>query len=113
VRKGSEMLIKEAVREDCPTCGRFVKEVSPEQHGCDECRKPIVPYGNDERLDIAVFRNNAETKHYFFCSWKCVFKFAKKIKTDHFFTLPYVSFDNTLVGRRAKDFMREIAKVTR
>ena len=104
------MLIKAAVHENCGECGRIKKEVSPEEYGCDKCRKPIVPYGNDERLDITVFHNDQElaTDHFYFCSWRCVFSFAKKIKTDHFFTLPYVSCDNKIEGRRAQDFMWQI-----
>jgi len=106
------MIIKEAVNENCTECGRFKKEVSPELHGCDQCSKTIKPYGNDdERLDVTVHDHTSSAKHFYFCSWSCVFKFARKVKTDYFFTLPYVSFDNRIVGRRAKDFLKEIKKI--
>lgn len=107
------MLIKEQKVENCECCGRFVKEISPEQHGCDQCEKPIVPYGNDERLDVRVFSNkrDSSSKAYFFCSWKCVFKFVKKVKTDYFFTLPYIIFDNKVKGRRVKDFFAAIKAI--
>jgi hypothetical protein len=107
------MIIKKAVYEDVPTTMR--REVCPEQHGCDQCKKPIVPYGNDERLDIKVFHHDDDTgvKDFFFCSWHCVFKFCRKIKTDYFFTLPYVCFDNKLPGRRAKDFLAVARKLGR
>lgn len=104
------MLIKEAVNETCSECGRHKREVSPEQHGCDKCLKPVTPYGNDERLEVSVFyADNEATKHFYFCSWDCVFAFVKTIKTDHFFTLPYVCADNKIVGRRAKDFLKAIS----
>ena len=105
------MLIKEAVRQDCPKCGRFEKEISPEEHGCDQCRKLIVAYGNDERLDVSIFHYHSSTEHFYFCSWKCVFKFVRKVNTNQFFRLPYVCADNKIVGRRAKDFMAEIRKM--
>lgn len=108
------MLIKEAVRQNCDKCGRYEKEISPEQHGCDQCKEPIVPYGNDERLDVTVFYDNdstSNTDRFYFCSWKCVFEFVKKIKTDHFFTLPYVTADNKIKGRRAADFFAAIKNV--
>ena len=103
------MLIKEAVREDCKECGRFKREISPERHGCDECRKPIVPYGNDdERLDVTVFHNEEASEHFYFCSWRCVFTFVRSVKTDYFFTLPYVCINNKIIGRRAKDFLKAL-----
>ena len=106
------MLIKEAVRQNCSKCGRYEKEISPEQHGCDRCKKPIEPYGNDERLDVRIFSNSDSTKIFYFCSWECVFKFLKKRpKCDHFLTLPYVCFDNKIKGRRAKDFFAAIKGV--
>lgn len=107
------MLIKAHEVENCGSCGRFVKEISPEQHGCDRCKKPIVPYGNDERLDVRVYHkgDNGRTDTYYFCSWKCVFGFVRKFKCDYFFTLPYVSFDNTIKGRRAKDFFSVVSAI--
>ncbi len=105
------MLIKAAVTKNCEKCHRFVKEISPEQHGCDQCKKPIVPYRNDERLEVSVFHKQAEVEHSYFCSWKCVFKFVKKLKTDHFFTLPYVVSDHKIQGRRAIDFQAAIRMV--
>lgn len=103
------MLIKAAVDQNCSKCGRFEKNVEPEQYGCDQCRKPIVPYGNDERLDVTVFPPNNQDhrgiEHFYFCSWKCVFQFVKKIKNTRFFTLPYVCFDNRIKGRRGVDFL--------
>lgn len=105
------MLLKESVREDCTKCGHYIREISPEQHGCDKCKKPIVPFGNDERLDVAVFHSGDSTKHFYFCSWECVFKFVKTVKSDHFFTLPYVSINNKIPGRRASDFWKIVRKL--
>lgn len=107
------MLIKEAVHENCKECGRFKREISPEQHGCDECRSPIVPCGNDERLEVVVFHNDSResTEQFYFCSWACVFRFVKRIKTDNFFTLPYVVADHKIKGRRAQDFQALIKRL--
>lgn len=107
------MKIKDSVQENCPTCHRFVREISPEQHGCDQCRKPIEPCGNDERLEISVFthREDTSTQHYYFCSWDCTLRFAAKIHTDYFFTLPYACTDHKIVGRRAKDLQKILRKL--
>lgn len=106
------MLIKEAVIEECNKCGRYVRELEPEQHGCDQCKKPIEPYGNDERLDVSVFHNDnkTSTERFYFCSWACVFRFVRNLKPDYFFTLPYVCADNKIKGRRAKDFFRIVRR---
>jgi hypothetical protein len=104
------MIIKKAVDQTCSKCGCYEKQISPEQHGCDQCKKPIVPFGNDERLDVGVFYLHKATKHFYFCSWRCVFNFVMRLKTDHFFTLPYVVFDHKIKGRRAVDFFREVRR---
>lgn len=106
------MRIKEAVQENCGECGRFKREISPEQYGCDECKTPIAPFGNDEQLDVTVFYKSDSAEHFYFCSWKCVFEFTRHIATDYFFKLPYVSHDNAMPGRRAKDFFAAIKNVS-
>ena len=106
------MILKEAVHQNCSKCGRLEKEINPEQLGCDFCTTPIVPYGNDERLDVTVFHEEGkEPQYFYFCSWHCVFRFTKTIKTTYFFTLPYVSMGNKIVGRRGKDYFKEISKI--
>ena len=110
------MKIKDYVTENCPTCNSFIREISPEEWGCDQCRKPIVPCGNDERLDVKLFyKKDGETcsDDYYFCSWACVFNFVLKKRTNYFITLPYVSFDHKIKGRRAKDFFDIIKKLAK
>lgn len=87
--------------------------ISGEVYGCDECRKEIKGFPNEEpRLDIKIFRHdNSDTKSLAFCSWKCVFKHTPKIKTDYFFSLPYVSFDNGTKEASAKEFIKLIKKI--
>lgn len=70
------MKLKDAVYASCGECGRNKREISPEQFGCDQCQKPIEPFGNDERLDVILFhKDSMATENFHFCSWACVFKF--------------------------------------
>lgn len=85
-----------------------------EQHGCDCCRKRIIPYDGD-KLQLTVFNKDKQqgtvSNNYHFCSWKCLFRFIPTIKSDYFFNLPYVSYDNKTKGMRAQDFMEVIAAI--
>jgi len=105
------MKIKEAVIKRCEHCNSYTKEISPDIYGCDTCKKEIAyPHNNrntkySEYLKVDVFYNNKEgSKQYQFCSWKCLFKKLKDIKTDYFISLPYLSFDKMPKGATVKDF---------
>lgn len=74
------MKIKEAVYKKCGECGTRKECVSQEVWGCD---------------------------HHQVCSWTCFAKLIKKIKTDHFISLPFLTFDApNIKGIMAKDFLK-------
>ena len=105
------MLLRKAKTERCSKCNSYIKEIESEQYGCDTCRKPIDLVNDKENryaeyLQITVFHSTPEnrTENYEFCSWKCLFKKLRTIKTDYFITLPYLAFDRTLKGMSVKDF---------
>jgi hypothetical protein len=91
------------------------KRISGDVHGCDECGKEIKDFPNEEsRLDIRIFKHdNSDTVELHFCSWACVFKYTPKIKTDYFFTLPYVSFDTKGKLASAKEFLELVKKINK
>jgi len=86
------------------------KEISPEQYGCDNCRKPILePNEDTERLEVkAFFKDNGPTKYFHFCSWDCVLAFIPKIKSDYFIDLPFIMCDQIRGG--VKEFLSAIKK---
>ena len=105
------MIIKEAVYKT-KTVKQKVR-ISDEVYGCDECRKEIKEYPNeDPRLDLAVFKyDNSAANHLHFCSWDCVFKHLPKIKTDYFVNIPYISYDRNVRGKGAKRFLELIKTI--
>lgn len=108
------MIVKEATYKACGECGSRHR-LTEEAYGCDCCKKPITlnltSKGHHDYLEAAVFKNGAETKHLHFCSWKCALKAIKTVKTDYFVTLPYLLYDETKKGLRAKDFFAEIKRM--
>lgn len=87
------------------------KEISREQYGCDNCRKPILEPNEDvNRLEVKVFaKDSAPVKYYHFCSWGCVFNFIPKIKCNYFVDLPFIHYDPDHHG--IKDFLSAIKKL--
>jgi len=71
---------------------------------CRTCKKNIR---ESYWLPITIFVYGKETKHWYFCCWKCVIRKIKKFKgaaecpTIH---LPAVDFDCKRAGCGAKDF---------
>jgi len=84
--------------------------IQSESYGCDTCKTSIsLLTKNDEHeyLDITVFhRVESGTTHYQCCSWVCVFKKLKTLKTDYFISLPFLKFDTTVKGQTARDFFK-------
>ena len=71
-------------------------------YGCDHCKKEIKDYPNEEgRLELTVFYQDSHTEHLHYCSWDCVLMDIPKIKTDDFFNLPYVIFDEKVPNKRS------------
>lgn len=89
------MIIKNSVHKEI-TETKIVK-VEESIWGCDQCGSEIYEYPN---LEIKVFHqddiDNVDTLH--FCSWECLFKNVLKIKTDHFISLPFVTFDSKRIA---------------
>lgn len=87
------------------------KEISPEQHGCDNCKTPILDPNQDvNRLEVKVFWNsNRDTDTRHFCSWECVLEYLPKIKSDYFVDLPFVHFDGK--GNTIKDLLKVLKKI--
>lgn len=84
--------------------------VSDEVYGCDECRKEIRDFPNENpRLDIAVFHHSHESERLHFCSWRCVLKHLPKIKTDYFVSLPFVHYDQPT--KDVKEFLKVLSKL--
>lgn len=101
------MIIKPRVYKEKMVRQRVM--VSDDVHGCDECKKEIKEYPNERsRLEVTVhFNNNENTEHLHFCSWGCVVKHLKKIKTDYFASLPFLYFDGSKkTGRHATDLLK-------
>src|SRR5580693_3804769 len=90
------MKIKNAVTENCTKCSRYLREITPEVFGCDNCRKEIqrnLAVGKRQHLQLTIFQNGGDTTHIELCSWKCVLAYLPKIKSDYFVSLPYLHFD--------------------
>jgi hypothetical protein len=100
------MLIREAEWKVCPTCKRKEHIIKEEAYGCDCCKKIIDLNNGDEYLRVQVFQTGGETSTYYLCSWKCVFKFLKTVKSDYFISLPFLSFKERGKGMAVKDFWK-------
>jgi len=100
------MIIKERKFRECPECGSK-KLIKDEEYGCDTCKSPII----DTYLSLTLFKHSDESKDYHFCSWECVLKKLKTLKTDYFITLPYLSFDEPTEKRGYKGFWKAIERV--
>ena len=102
------MKIKEATYKTCKSCGTK-HHLTDESYGCDECRKPIDRGGEHRKyLQATVFKRAGETQHLEFCSWKCAIKGLRKVRTDHFVSLPFLQYDERQVGIRAQDFFKAL-----
>lgn len=112
------MKLREREHTHCSSCGHVNGIKQEEEYGCDACKKPIN-MGNSENgkhrghLEAVVFRNNQESERLHFCSWRCCIAKLKKVKTDYFVSLPYLTFDETTPGLRAKDFFSVMRPSTR
>jgi hypothetical protein len=90
------------------------KLVTSEVHGCDCCKKVIKEWPNEQRrLDMTVWhkRDDSDTRHYHFCSWKCVFDFIKTVKCEYFISLPHLSFEDVSDKKTSKEFINLIKRI--
>lgn len=105
------MIIKKAKYKKVKVLQR--RMVSREVYGCDCCKKEIKEYPNEEeRLDMTVWhqKDDSDTRHYHFCSWDCVLKFVKTVKSDYFLNLPHVNFDYNKKSKKGIHRLVELLK---
>ena len=98
------MKLKERKWSICSKCGHNLKIIQEESYGCDLCKKTMKE--GSSRLEIIIFQRSLEPIHHQLCSWKCVFKFLRKVKSDYFVNLPYLSFDEKTKGKTVSDFWK-------
>ncbi len=84
--------------------------VSNDIYGCDQCKKEFEE--NREYLQYTIHFQEGEAERHEFCSWKCVLKSLKKVKTDYFVSMPFLHYDKGTAGTRAKDFLKAIKTPT-
>ena len=106
------MKLQERVYNKCKSCGANKSIQQEESYGCDYCKKSIDELFQSEGkrhadvLELTVFFTEGDTKHLQFCSWKCVLKKLKTLKTGYFVTLPYLHYEkDVLKGQGVKDFL--------
>ncbi len=96
------MKLTDRVYETCPTCNRQ-ELVAHETYGCEVCQRVLS--GDGPYLEVTVFYNgDRDTDRLIYCSWEHVLAHLPSIQTDHFISLPYLSYDEVTPGIRARDF---------
>jgi hypothetical protein len=105
------MLLKERQWSQCKTCNHRDKLLNEDVYGCDSCKavldlnKPGVEY-----LEATRFMQRAESTRHHFCSWRCLVKWLKKAGSDHFITLPYLSYDTVHGKKFTKEFLKLVSR---
>jgi len=89
----------------------LVRVLEEERYGCDECKKQIDEMGGGEHeyLELKIFRNpgDNQSQHLHLCSWKCVLKKVRKVRSDYFVVLPFLLYKKKVKkGLRASDFLK-------
>lgn len=113
------MMIQERVTKKCDKCNSTLRITKAPVWECDECGSSMT----DNHLDITIHFHDDVPKEYSkydkhndndsagmeFCSWKCLIKKLRTIKTDYFISLPFLSFDEQYGnGCKADDFFAEL-----
>ena len=105
------MLIKDRKYRVCKSCeARHL--TSNEVYGCDTCRKILdMNQPKADYLRANVHRHgDTASEEIICCSWVCMVKALRKVKSDYFVSLPFLHFDDTPKGMRADDFFALIRK---
>ena len=104
------MIIQKAKWKKCGECGRNDELIQQELFGCDNCKKKFgsAKDGMGDYLELTVHEHNGKHHRMEFCSWGCVFKKLKTVKTDYFVSLPFLNFDVKTKGQTPKDFWKAI-----
>lgn len=109
------MLVKERVYRTCKSCeARHL--VSNEVYGCDTCKKVLdmnKPEADYLRASIHRHAQSGNSDEIICCSWACMLKALRKVKSDYFVSLPFLHFDKTPKGMRAEDFFKLFRRVDR
>lgn len=115
ISKEDIMKIREEKWSNCKCCGKRDVLLQSDSYGCDSCEKPIDDLLDSDNtkyhdhLELSVWGNGRDgSERLQFCSWKCLFKKLKTIKTDDFISLPYLCYDQTIKGQTVKDFWKAI-----
>lgn len=98
------MIVKDAEFKVCECCGTRQRTAGPVL-GCDYCQTPILL---ERGLTITVFFKEGEAVDYHFCSWDCLLLKLPEIETDHFISLPYLSYDEDIPGQAVGGFWKAI-----
>ena len=106
------MLLKERAYRTCKSC-EARPQVSAEVYGCDTCKKVLdMNKPEADYLRASIHRHSpGTTDDLTCCSWKCMVKALRKVKTDYFVSLPFLHYDATQKGMRAKDFFDLMRRV--
>jgi hypothetical protein len=101
------MKLKDAVFKKCESCRQTVKRLSDETFGCDMCKQEIdMNMPGRDYLDATIFTHGDAAVHLQFCSWVCCLNKLKKVKTDSFISLPFLSFDTKSPRMHAREFFK-------
>ena len=101
------MLLKDIKFEKCKSCGANKRTIQERVYGCDNCKKVIDL--NKKRIDwleVTVFHQGSKADHHHLCSWKCVIRFVRKVKSDYFITLPFLHYNKGSPETRASAFLK-------
>ena len=100
------MLLKERTYRTCKSC-KSRSHLRSEVYGCDTCRKVLdmnLPQADYLRANVHRHNQAGNSEEIICCSWKCMLKALRQVKSDYFVSLPFLHFDSTVKGMRAEDF---------
>lgn len=107
------MKLSERQWKTCPTCDHKQTLLREEIYGCDTCKTVIdlnTPEGQSrEYLEAQRFTKKDATTQHHFCSWKCLAKWLRTVKTDYFISLPYLTYD-TPQGKKLTNELLNLLK---
>ena len=105
------MLIKDRTYKECNGCGHR-RIATNEVYGCDTCKK-VIDTNNPEReyLSATVHKKGADrATDIQCCSWRCMAKALRKVKTNYFVSMPFLMYEKAAKGMRAQDFFALLKK---
>lgn len=101
------MLLKDRKYRECKSC-KARHLVRSEVYGCDGCGKVLdMNKPEADYLRATIHRKNqavGDSTDVTCCSWRCMVKSLRKVKTDYFVSLPFLHYDEGAKGTRAAAF---------